>query len=490
MKKVLLILICACMLLSSCDAEPMQENVIGAYADKEQESEEYVSLSSITMLYYPDMDTNPATTNCLANHELLKYVYSPLITVNDSFDPICVLADSFSRSGNVVTVKLRQDIVFSNGEKVTANDAVRSFNAVKSTPTSPYYSSVERMHRYYATDESTLVCEFDYHDVDCVSMLDIPIMYQGKEGYGCGAYVFSEQNGKPVLIPNERYTQKATVPLIRLVETKNDDYIDDLFSSGALDVMISSAVNELSLTSLRDYQIVSCPSNRLVYIGVNFADPVFSSIEVRRAISTVIDRADIAEQSLVGLASPTEYPFNPEWSKMKTAGADAPTKSTDEQILAAMALLQNTPLTLTVPTGGYKQKVAATLVEEFRAAGLTLNLRELDAASYTAAITAGDFALYLGETAVPRNMDPTALYSTGGAMNYGGYADYELDSMFDRYKTGSVELKSYLEVFSERLPIIPLLFNKSVLYCADGIEAFDGCSAFATYGNGAGLKLK
>jgi len=491
MKKLVAIILILLLILCGCDSPTFTdtENVLGAYADKDEEAE-YKSLTSITMLYYPDMDVNPATTNCLANHELLKYVYSPLLTVNDSFEPVCVLAKSFTRSGGTVTVTLRDDILFSNGEPVTAQDVVKSFNAVKSQPSSPYYNSLSLMHRYYAQDNKTFVCQFKYHDIDCALMLDIPVMQDGKAGIGCGPYVFSEQNGKPVLVPNANYFEKASVPLIKLVETKSDSYIDDMFSSGALDVMISSAVDGLSLTSLRDYKIVSMPSNRFVYIGINFKKPEFVSIDVRRAISDIIDKESIASKSLVDLATPTDYPFNPSWAKMKSAGADTVKSAKESEKITALQILRDIPLTVTVPSDSYKLTVANALAEQFRASGLTLNIRELDKESYAAAVASGDFELYLGEIAVPHNMDPTAIYSINGALNFGGFADYEFDVTFDKYKTGSIELKSYLEAFAQKLPVIPLLFSKSVIYCADGIDEFSGCAPYSVYGNGAKLKLK
>ena len=70
------------------------------------------------------------------------------------------------------------------------------------------------------------------------------------------------------------------------------------------------------------------------------------------------------------------------------------------------------------------------------------------------------------------------------------FADYEFDVTFDKYKTGSIELKSYLEAFSQKLPVIPLLFSKNVIYCADGIEQFSGTAPYSVYGDGAKLRLR
>ncbi len=480
-------------MLSGCDAEFTSEgDVLGAYgtATEGKKEEKVQLLTELNMLYYSDMDVNPATTNCFANHELLKFVYSPLITVNAGFEPICILAESWKLDGNKATVKIKSGLKFSNGESVTANDVIKSINAVRYAPSSPYYSSVSALYRYYKTDELTVVFEFNRTDVDCIAMLDFPIMYNGKAGYGCGAYVFSEQNGKPVLVPNESYFEKASVPVIHLIETKNDNYIDDLFSAGTLDIISSSMIEELSLTSLRDYNIVSCPSNKFIYLGINFNNQKFQSYEVRNAISTVIDRKKLATQSLVDLASPTEYPFNPEWSKIKKITDKAYKNATEKQLIAAAKVLKDIPITITVPAGGYKNNIAKEIAGYFKSAGITITLKELEGDAYTNAITTGNFELYLGECAVPKNNDPTFLYKVGGSMNYGGYYDADLDTYFQQYKSGEIKLESYLKEFSKRLPIIPIAFGKSVLYCAQGIAGFADRSAFNIYGNAARITLK
>ena len=491
MKRVLTIILCILLTLCSCEgAVPTEsENIVGAYSDmaNEDEKKKEQTITDITMLYYPDMDVNPVTTTCLANHELLKLVYSPLIRVSADFKPKTVLAEGFTQNGSTVTVTLKSGILFSDGTAVNANDVVKTLNAVKKAPSSPYYGALQKLKKFYASDASTVVFIFDETDVDCVNLLDIPIMKGGKTGIGCGPYVLGEENGKPALLPNDKYFEKASVKVIHLAETKNDGYIDDMFSSGALDVMISDTTDDLALTSLRDYQILSCPSNRFIFIGVNFHDPVLADINVRRAISVAIDRQSIASQSLVDLATPTEHPFNPEWSKAKNI---ALTERTEKMILGARKTLEGVPLTLTLPTGGFKKTVADELVASFKAAGITLNLRELDSEAYYAAVAAGDYQLYLGEIAVSRNMDPTALYKTGGALNFSGYSDYDLDQAFIKYKSGDMALTEYIAAFSERLPVIPVLYSKSVIYCAKGIKSFSDRSAFAVYGNGAGLTLK
>ena len=472
------------LLLCSCDAMP-EEQVLGAYSDSETEqtADEHV-MTDITLLYYPDMDINPVTTTCLANNQLLKLVYQPLVSLDDSFKPAAVMAQSFEQSGSTVTVTLKSGLKFSNGEPVTAYHVVKSFDVAKKSDTSPYRSSVEQMSKYYAADDSTFVCVFKTEFADAAGLLDIPVMYNGKEGIGSGPYRFAEENGKAVLLPNEYYAASPKVSRLHLTETKKDEYITSLFSAGELDVVSIPGNNDLSLTSLRDYSIVNYPSNNLIYIGVNTSLETFANIDIRRAISVCIDRSRIAQQELVGLALPTVYPFNPDWYKLSVYNVDSDPDVTESDTWNARQTLKDIKLTMLVPDNSdVKTTVANAIAEQFRSLGITLELNVTDSETYAALVTSGAYDLYLGETAVPRTMDPTYLYSTGGSMNYCGYSNVELDIAYDSLRAGESGIDLYLELFAENMPIIPVVFRKNVIYSAGSIEGWSGQSAWNGYGN-------
>lgn len=473
--------------LFGCDAvvDP-QTSILGAYVGSEdgQAQTPKPQKTEMSALYYKDMDTNPVTTACYANSELLKLVYCPLVRVDDKLRPYCVLAESFLEDGLTVTVKLRSDILFSDGSAVTAQDVVKSFDAAKKNAGSPYNRQVGYMSRYFASDNSTFVCILREQVLETMALFDIPIMKNGESGIGCGPYVFSEINGKNVLIINDNYFERASVPVIYLMETKNDGNITSLFSAGELDVILSAQSSSLSLTSLRDYSIISYPSNNLIYIGINFANEKLSDPILRRALSQAVDRDGLASQTLVGLADAAKYPFNPNWYRMSQLSLTSP------DAVNAAAVLEGLSFTMAIPAGSdIKKAVAESIAESFKTAGITLNIVETDTAEFETQVKSGAYDLYLGETAVSRTLDPTFLYSQGGSMNYGGYSDPDLDAAFLQYKTGEITLEAYLEEFSARMPIIPVVFRKNVVYCDKNITGFCSQSPWNGYGNFIPVKL-
>ncbi len=482
-KRFILLILIICLTLCSCEAEIFTNDILGAYSDTDSEPENQKTvMEDITLLYYPDMDTHPLTTNVYANHELLKLVYSPLIRVDSQFQPYCVLAQNYTQNKNTVTVTLRDGLVFSDGTVVTAQDVVNSFKTVLKTPESPYYTQVSAFSRFYAKDKHTFICETHTADIDAAILLDVPVLKGGTELIGCGPYLFSEREGKSVLVINENYYKRSTVPVIYLVDTKTDTHISSLFSAGELDIIAVAGNDDLSLTNLRDYSIVTYPSNNMIYIGINHTNELLSKAEVRCAISDMIDRNKTASQELVGLADGTVYPFNPSWYRMD--GIPSVPDYSEEKAKKSAELLKDSELKLIIPQGSdIKTTVAQSIVQNFKTAGVTLTVTELSPEEYKSAVQTGAYDLYLGETAVSRSMDASYLYKTGGSMNYTGYTNTELDSLFTQYKAGKILMNEYIETFKAEMPIIPILFRKNVLYVASGIKNFAAQSAWNSFGD-------
>lgn len=482
MKRFLTVLILIlALLLSGCEAETVKDDVLGAYKQDSQNGQQDQNFSSadVTLLFYPDMDTNPVTTNCLANSQILKLVYEPLITLDDSFKPSCVIAKGYVQTANTIVVTINEKMKFSDGSPVTAYDVVKTYDVAKKDKTSPYHSSVSLLSDYRAKDDYTVEFVFKYTDTDAVGILDLPIMKNGKEGIGCGPYVLQTLNGKQVLMANEQYSPKANIKTLRLVETKSDEFVTSLFSAGELDLLSLPGNDDLSLTSLRNYTTITYPSNNLVYIGINTSREFFADAKVRRQISACIDRQKITSQALVGLAEPTVYPFNPDWYKLDVYNVNSNIEYKPEG-----DLLSGKTLLLIVPEGSdVKNAIATALAANFKELSINLEIKVLNADDYKAKVESGDFDLYLGETALPRTMDPTYLYAQGAGMNYSGYVNAELDSIFVNYKNTNTGLDKYLEKFLENMPIIPIAFRKNVIYSTQNLDGFDGLSAWNSYGN-------
>ncbi len=483
MKKTAVLIIMA-ILLSLCSCAPVYDprtELIGAYGE-EQENTEALPKYDLSLLYYPDMDTNPITTDCYANSELLKLVYSPAVRVDDKLDPVCVLAESCDISGLTITVRLKSGLLFSDGTPVTAKDAAASFAAARASDSSPYRRQAELFSSCYAADSLTLVCVLSEPQLCPEALLDVPIMKNGKDAAGCGPYVFSERNGDTVLAANETYFDAPSVKMITLLETKRDDAVTDLFSSGELDLLSLPGGESMSLTSLRDYKIISYPSNSFIYLDINVQSEPLSSAQARRAVSVCVDRKAIASRSFVDLADATEYPFNPHWSALE--GSDCAPEYSAEQKAEAAALISGNKLKFIYPSDSdIKTAVAQSAAENLNAAGADIDLVGLDDEAFESAVKSKSYDICLCETVISRTLDPTFIYGTGGSLNLSGFEDGELDEAFLSLKNGSLKINGYLTVFSLKTPIVPLLFRRGVMYCDNAASGFTAQSPWNSLGD-------
>ena len=67
----------------------------------------------------------------------------------------------------------------------------------------------------------------------------------------------------------------------------------------------------------------------------------------------------------------------------------------------------------------FKRAIAGHLAESWTAGGLPVEIRALPWEEYTAALDAGDFDLYYGETRLTADWDLSGLLAPAGALNYG-----------------------------------------------------------------------
>ena len=133
----------------------------------------------------------------------------------------------------------------------------------------------------------------------------------------------------------------------------------------------------------------------------------------------------------------------------------------------------------------FKVAAAEHIAEALSDFDLQLQVEVLPWADYTAALAAGDFDLYYGEVKLPANWDLTALVGTGGAVNYGGWADARTDQLLAAYASASdragalADLCGYL---AEQAPILPVCFTaSSVLYQTGVVEGLTPTAAEPFY---------
>ena len=71
---------------------------------------------------------DPFLSKNRTNRDLLSLCYDPLVSVDSSFDPICIIASEYEVYDDKVVFTLRQDACFFDGANVTAADCEYSYS--------------------------------------------------------------------------------------------------------------------------------------------------------------------------------------------------------------------------------------------------------------------------------------------------------------------------------------------------------------------------
>ncbi len=116
----------------------------------------------------------------------------------------------------------------------------------------------------------------------------------------------------------------------------------------------------------------------------------------------------------------------------------------------------------------FKVKVAEELARALEELGFAVTLEKLPWDDFSAALRRGQFDLYLGETVMTADFDPTALVGTGGALNYGGYRDKELDGLISAWRGSMGEARAEAgsalwQAMAQKAPVIALCFKNGSL---------------------------
>ena len=112
---------------------------------------------------------------------------------------------------------------------------------------------------------------------------------------------------------------------------------------------------------------------------------------------------------------------------------------------------------------------AKLISEAFNSVGMHTAVEAVNFAEYEERLKSGNFTMYLGGVRLKENMDIMAITGSNGNINYGKYADVNMDKLIgdctsaiseEGYKAALNELNKYI---STQLPVIGIGFKSDIL---------------------------
>lgn len=455
-------------------------------------------------------------------HGALGPIYEPLFFFNKTADtePVGLIGDTYeyNEDGTVITVTIKPDLKWSDGEPLTAADVAFSFGYEANSPEANGLVSAE------ATDDTTVVLTYDsaqyttefqrlgstyilpehiWKDVDDYAN------FANEDPVGSGAYVVDKTTSESyTLVANENFRDAADlgVKKVQYIAVDNNQTAQDLLAAGKLDWTGMFIPNPDDVTANGAIDWINTPQDPTVLYTCSNADlgctGPQTDVAVRQALNAAIDRGTIKEKAFVDLTaeiSPTYalLPRDEKWvadpanelSPQEANAAEAGsileaagyTKGSDGIYEKDGAPVE---LSLTSVDGWTDYNDAAKLIaEQAEAAGIKINASTVQWQEFSDTRQSGEYQLIVGGMIGTSVADPfqiyrdwfggTAVASTGpvgeeiptGRWNFSRYDNPTVDAAIQSAISTNDEATKkelYATIQTEivrDLPYIPLVIN-------------------------------
>lgn len=494
-----------------------------APAASDQSSGGASAAQSFSLGYYKGEGLHPYTCSNTTNQNLMGLIYEPLFAIDQTFATEPCLAKSCtiqvtSASGSeeekdtegdasetgtegdetdqkdaskkekkkeqprskiagktTCTIQLRDDVTFSDGTSLSAEDVVYSLEQAKGKG-SIYRERLSDVTSITASGSTTVVIEINAADAAFDSLLDIPIISRsgGSNPIGTGPYVLNTKKGKAVsMTRNTNWWQEGTLPAdtITLYAADDSDMMIFGFGSGSISMVNTDLTGTNALSYTGDYNVVDYPTTSMLYVGCNTHSGPCQNQSFRQALYYVFDRDTLATKMLSGHAEPTVLPVSPK-SKLydeKLAETYAWSEETAKKKLADGHYYNQTLKLIVNKESAFKTAFAEEMKKELEAIGIKVQVEALAWDEFADALDERSFDLYLGEVKLKSNFDLTAAIGSNGNLNYGGYQDKDLEKLLTKFQTAdkasrAAAAKNLYKAVADAAATIPLCFkNHSVL---------------------------
>ena len=459
--------------------------------------------TDITLGIYGIDTLNPIATASKSVQKIMNIIYEPLFTVDERETAVPVLAQSYTMSedGMQMTVNLREDKKWHDGTNFTADDVVYTLSKLMSTD-SFYNKAVKKIKSFTAVNKHQVIINFVQSETDFSNCLNFPIISQ-KTHYttdntfvpmGTGAYKYDSGNSTEIVLKpiDENVSKRIKVKILR-----DKTAAAEAFNVNELDAVTSDEI-DLETTAPKNYsQTKTIVSDNMVFMGMNTENPVLNSSGIRRAVNALVNKQKIVDNCAYGNGMVTDMSIKPNaWayqaSENEISQSDIETLFEQEGYVPKNGVYykNSAPLSMSILVNNNNQKrmgVAESLRADLQSYGISASVQAVDYETYIARINEGNYELFVGETAVDQNLNPSVMLD--GDSNYFRFDATELKNAKnklygvtdkERYKQG---VNAFLKVFNASPPYVPLYFKTESVIYGSYVSGIDAPVLFDSYKN-------
>ncbi len=475
-------------------------------------------------------DLDPATVSGVTEHRVLSALFEGLTSLDPkTLEPIPAVAERWDISDDkkTYTFYLRKNAFWSNGEPVTAQDFINSWERILLPKLSSEYAyllfCIKNAKKFYegeiknfeevgatAIDEHTLKVELEYPTAYFLKMqvhnIWYPVHTKTIKKFGKidernnpwthagnhvsnGAYLLEEWIPNKIirLKKNPYYWNKDNVSIEYISFYPIDNQITEerLFRIGYLDLTSTIPLRKLEFYRMNQPQsLLLHPYIGVYYYRINVKHPILSNPLVRKALAYSIDRKQITEYILKGgeqpafyyvpnnigsYKSPQKIPYDPSYARQLLAQAGYP----DGKNFPSIEILFNT---------SEAHKLIAEAIQRMWKEHLNIDVKLLnqDWKVYLSTMNQLDYQIarsaWIADFLDPVNFLECFLSYSGN--NRTGWENKQYDHLIEQaYREPDENKRNELmfqaeKILLEELPIIPIYFYTWKMLISSRVENF------------------
>lgn len=505
-RKVLLILILiVSVMLAACDKVVEPEK-----AEVEIEEVKPVAGGTLNMSSIEPGTLNPLLSKSKTYNEISRLIFQSLVDYDEKLKIVPVLAESwsFEDGSSRCVVKLKGNVLWSDGKSFTAEDVKFSMDTIKSSADSIYKSNLEHVFSYKVRDAATIEIVFDQPFANAVDMLNFPIIPKHVYGQdinavpvGTGMFKVSQYDRlkSMELVFNENWkgTEKPYIEKIKVVFINDTEAFSTAFQSKELDILHTTSYDWEKYSEMKDVNAYKYTTMYYDFIGLNYNNPVFQDKAVRKAMIQGINRRSIVEKYLLGNAVVTDVPINPvSWlhdgegikynysrseaeNLLKAAGFADSNKDglLEREVEGVRQELKFTLLTNT--ENEFRKKAAEDIKKSLEEIGFRVEIKTATFDELRKAIETRAFDAVLTGYNLSETQDLSfAFHSTQieSGKNFMGYSNPDMDVLLQQAYTAMNDeqrksvYKNLQSSFREEVPCISLFFRDAAVVTGNRIR--------------------
>lgn len=481
MKRIGALLLSAALLLSGCGAgggDPYVPTGDGLYQeDAPVTNQTQITKEQMIIPYDSTKPLNPYQCNEPNNKAILSLMYQGLFALDQDYETWPILCQSYQVSWDMKTYTFTlTDATFSDGTAVTAQDVVASLKAARKGDV--YKGRFSNVDQISATEDGAVEIVMEVPCESLIKLLDVPIVKESQVEdpipLGTGPYVFVAGE-QPVLQRCGSWWCSGGVPLtaekIKLHKAGTPSELRDAFEFSNLSMVTTDPGSDTYADFHSDYELWESENGIFVYLACNRESAVLSNLDLRRELLQAIDRESIVTEYYRGFATAAILPASPQSPYYHSALANQYTYQPMRLIQAVeeyrevatqeVSLLVNSE-------DGIRLRVANRIAQDLNRCGMKVKVNALPTKEYVAALKAGEFDLYLGQTRLSSNMDLSAFFDPNGSLNFGGMSDPAIYSLCLDALANQGNYYNLYQKILEKGMLCPILFRSYAIYTRRG----------------------